>query len=146
MRLSAKGRYGLEALILMAESGDSPVSSGELAGRLGISKAYLEQILVPLKTAGLLTASKGAQGGYRLSRPPDRLTAWDVLSVCELSLAAGGEPHADVMPSPAAQAVDELIVSPAYAVLRRALETVTLSDLAARTEEYAAISGYMANL
>ncbi len=130
----------------MAEGGDSPIPSGELAERLGISKAYLEQILIPLKTAGLLTASKGAQGGYRLSRPPERVTAWDVLAVCELWLAAGGEPLADALPSPAAQAVDELVVSPAEAALRRAMEMVTLSELAVRTEERAAIFGYMANL
>ena len=88
MRISTKGRYALAAMIHMAvqyESGEKCTVIG-VSERLGSSKIYLEQIFSLLKKDGLLDSIKGAQGGYRLARSPQRITAADILSAVELSL------------------------------------------------------------
>ncbi len=70
MRISAKGRYGLAAMITIAlESQDNeciPVIL--IAEKLGLSKIYLEQVFALLKRGQLVDSVKGAQGGYRLRR------------------------------------------------------------------------------
>ncbi|MCE5189947.1 MAG: Rrf2 family transcriptional regulator [Eubacteriales bacterium] len=88
MRISAKGRYALAAVISMAQqhpTGES-VTLISISERLGISKIYLEQVFALLKRAELVTSVKGAQGGYQLARPPRMMTAFDVLSAVETTL------------------------------------------------------------
>ena len=76
MKLSTRGRYGLKAMVDLALSyGNGPVSTASLAAQQGISDAYLEQLISSLRKAGLVTSSRGAQGGYALSRPPGRSCA-----------------------------------------------------------------------
>ncbi len=88
MRISAKGRYALAAMISMAQQ----YSSGEfitlisISERLDISKIYLEQVFALLKRGELVTSTKGAQGGYQLARVPRQITALDVLTAVETSL------------------------------------------------------------
>lgn len=88
MRLSAKGRYALAAMIDLAHSYDSPefVTVISISERLGISKIYLEQVFSLLKRGGLVNSVKGAQGGYYLSRSPLQITVYDILFAVELSL------------------------------------------------------------
>lgn len=88
MRLSAKGRYALAAIISMAQQYDAGeyITVIRIAEKLGISKIYLEQVFSLLKKAGLVVSAKGAQGGYQLARTPERITALDVLTAVEVSL------------------------------------------------------------
>ena len=93
MKLSTKSRYGLRAMIdLAAREGDEPVSLGSVAQSQGISEAYLEQLFAKLKKAGLVTSSRGAQGGYRLSRAPENVSVGDVLRALEGNLEAAACP------------------------------------------------------
>ncbi|MDR1858990.1 MAG: Rrf2 family transcriptional regulator [Treponema sp.] len=88
MRISAKSRYALAAMIHLAahyDNGENLTVIG-ISERLGTSKLYLEQIFSLLKRGGLLNSVKGAQGGYRLTRTPRKITAADILSAVELSL------------------------------------------------------------
>ena len=98
MKLSTRSRYGLRAMVELADSsskGQSKhprdkhpcVTLKTIAERHGMSEYYLEQLFAPLKKAGLVTSVRGAQGGYRLSRPPEEITAGDVLRVLEGSLS-----------------------------------------------------------
>ena len=74
MKLSTRGRYGLKAMVDLALAyGNGPVSTASLAAQQGISDAYLEQLIGSLRKAGLVTSSRGAQGGYALSRPPEEI-------------------------------------------------------------------------
>ena len=66
MRVSSKARYGLAVMVTLAKQPENTVSVMTLSQELGLSKIYLEQVLNPLKTNGLVLATKGAQGGYRL--------------------------------------------------------------------------------
>ena len=84
MKLSTKARYGLKAMVDLAVSyGGGPVSTATLAGMQGISQAYLEQLISALKKAELITAERGVQGGYALSRPPETISVGQVLTALE---------------------------------------------------------------
>lgn len=85
MKLSTKGRYGVKAMFELAlhyEESD-PVAIKVIAENQGISESYLEQLFGTLRKAGLITSTRGAQGGYVLSRPPERITVADILNVLE---------------------------------------------------------------
>jgi len=87
VRISARELYGLRAMSDFARRfGQGPVSLAEVARNQGISQAYLEQIAIALRRAGLLCSQRGAQGGYYLSRTPQTITAGDVIRALEGSI------------------------------------------------------------
>lgn len=89
MKLSTKGRYGLRALIDLAQYSDrEAVSISSIAQRQNISESYLEQLFAKLRKAGLVMSSRGAQGGYRLTRSSDMISVGDVLRALEGNLEA----------------------------------------------------------
>ena len=89
MRLTAKSEYGvLAAIDLACHFGEGPVSAREIAERRGIPPRFLEQLFVSLRRAGIVTAVRGAKGGFVLSRPPDEITVLDVVEALEGPLAA----------------------------------------------------------
>jgi Rrf2 family cysteine metabolism transcriptional repressor len=87
VRVSAKELYGLRAMSEFARHfGHGPVSLAQVARTQGISQAYLEQIAIDLRRAGLLHSQRGAQGGYYLARAPQNTTAGDVIRALEGSI------------------------------------------------------------
>ncbi|KUO97211.1 RrF2 family transcriptional regulator [Ferroacidibacillus organovorans] len=88
MKISTKGRYGLLLMVDLAVSGVSgPVSLKSVAERKGLSDHYLEQLIAPLRNAGMVKSVRGAYGGYTLARSPEAITAGDVLHVLEGPIA-----------------------------------------------------------
>ena len=88
LRISTRGRYGLRAMVDMAfNTLDGPVTLHEVAKRQGVSESYLEQVFANLRKAGLVTAQRGAQGGYELGRSAIEITVGDVLRALEGSIA-----------------------------------------------------------
>lgn len=88
MKLSTKGRYGLKAMLDIAINGkDQCVSLKQIAERQSLSENYLEQLISLLKKSGLLKSTRGAQGGYTLSKNPEQITVGDILRALEGSLA-----------------------------------------------------------
>jgi len=84
MRLTARSEYGVLALIdLACRFGRGPVSAREVAERQRIPGKFLEQLFVSLRKAGLVTAVRGAHGGFELSRPPATITVLDVVEALE---------------------------------------------------------------
>ena len=83
MKISTRGRYGLMAAVDLAMGGGEYKSLREIARSQGLSEAYLEQLMAPLRKAGYVESARGAQGGYRLSRPPGEITAGEILKVLE---------------------------------------------------------------
>ena len=89
MKLSTKGKYGLRALIDLAQySEQEAVSISSISQRQGISESYLEQLVAKLRKAGLVTSIRGAQGGYRLAKPASTISVGDILRALEGNLAA----------------------------------------------------------
>lgn len=88
MRLSTKGRYGLRAMLDIAQKQESgPVAIHTIAERQNISGRYLEQLLIPLKQAGLVKSVRGAQGGYILGKNPAQITVGDIIRILEGPIA-----------------------------------------------------------
>ncbi len=89
IQVSTRSRYGLRLMVALAMKYGrgitlmKDVSSGE-----GISEKYLGQIIIPLKSAGLVTSQRGSHGGYSLSRPPEEITVRDVVEAIEGRTAA----------------------------------------------------------
>lgn len=87
MRISAKGRYAVAALLRMAQAGaDTVVNVTRLSEDLGISRIYLEQVFSLLKRAQLVSSTQGAQGGYRLICAPVKIRILDILQATDGAL------------------------------------------------------------
>jgi Rrf2 family protein len=59
--------------------GDATVLGRELADNTGVPASYLSKILLVLNRAGLIEATRGTGGGYRLSRPAEEITLWEIV-------------------------------------------------------------------
>ncbi len=87
MKISTKGRYGLRALIDLAQYSEiEPVSISSIANRQDISERYLEQLMTLLKKAGIIKSIRGAGGGYVLAKDTSEISVGDVLRALEGSL------------------------------------------------------------
>jgi len=84
LKISTKGRYGLTIMMELATKfGEGPTSLKSIAEKHQLSEHYLEQLVAPLRNAGLVKSVRGAYGGYILSKPPEELSAGDVIRVLE---------------------------------------------------------------
>lgn len=84
MKISTKGRYGLTIMIELAKRyGEGPTPLKSIAQTHDLSEHYLEQIISPLRNAGLVKSIRGAYGGYILAKEPTKITAGDVIRVLE---------------------------------------------------------------
>src|SRR4029434_4706626 len=80
----SKGEYAIQAMLDLAlhrDRGLTPIQA--IAARQAIPQRDLEQVLLELKRAGLLTSKRGSAGGYQLTRPPEDITVGDVLRAVE---------------------------------------------------------------
>lgn len=88
MMVSTRGRYALRVLLDMAEhAGEGYIPMKDIAKRQGLSKKYLEQIMPTLSRNGLVEATHGAGGGYRLARSPEAYRVGEILRLTEGDLA-----------------------------------------------------------
>ncbi|HEX9045053.1 MAG TPA: Rrf2 family transcriptional regulator [Candidatus Limnocylindrales bacterium] len=85
---STKGEYGVRLMVQLARRyGAGPASLSEIAQAEDLPRAYLEQLVMSLRDAGLVTSTRGARGGYQLSLPPGQIPMSTVLSALEGPLA-----------------------------------------------------------
>ena len=84
MKLSSKTHYGLIAChILGVNYPDIPVSASMLEKHIGVSGKYLEKIMRMLSNRNIVTATRGANGGYFLTREPQEITVGEVVRALE---------------------------------------------------------------
>ncbi|RFU61498.1 Rrf2 family transcriptional regulator [Bacillus sp. V59.32b] len=84
MKISTKGRYGLTIMIELAKHhGEGPTSLKTIAQAHDLSEHYLEQLIAPLRNAGLVKSIRGAYGGYVLAKDPESITSGDIIRVLE---------------------------------------------------------------
>lgn len=89
MKLSTKGRYAMVALVELAlQPAGQRLNLAEIARREDISLAYLEQLFVRLRRAGLVDAVRGPGGGYSLARPAAEIAVVDILTAVDEDLSA----------------------------------------------------------
>lgn len=131
MKISAKGRYALASIIYMASKYDTGeyITLSNISDNLGFSKIYLEQIFSVIKRAGIVSSIKGAQGGYQLTRSPDKITAFDILSSTENILLEETEPTVKQKVPEYEVAIHNLIFEPLDNTIKDTLKKVTLKNL-----------------
>jgi Rrf2 family protein len=84
MKVSSRFRYGLRLLVdLAAYYKKGPVLLKEIARCEKISKKYLEQIVITLRAAGIISAIRGSKGGYFLTKSPKKIKIIDVYRILE---------------------------------------------------------------
>ncbi|MDI6715903.1 MAG: Rrf2 family transcriptional regulator [Actinomycetota bacterium] len=84
MRMSTRGRYGARAMLDIAANYEKgPVSLKDMARRQDISLKYLEQLIPPLKAAGLIRSIRGAGGGYTLVKEPHEINLLQIIQALE---------------------------------------------------------------
>ncbi|MFH1809356.1 MAG: Rrf2 family transcriptional regulator [Pseudomonadota bacterium] len=80
MRLSTRARYALRMLLEIAKQApDTTVSLGTVSRNTDISRRYLDQLAIALKSAGLVVATSGRGGGYRLARPAEEINLGEIV-------------------------------------------------------------------
>lgn len=88
MKLSTKGQYGTRALLDLAlHETDEPVPLKDIAQRQHIPLQYLEHLITPLITAGIIRSIRGAKGGILLAKSPDEIRLSEVIQALEGSIA-----------------------------------------------------------
>ena len=84
MKISTKIRYGTRAMLELASRyGEGPIELKEIAKKEDISLKYLEQVIIPLRTAGLVKSMRGSKGGYSLAKSPSEIYLNDLVEVLE---------------------------------------------------------------
>jgi Rrf2 family iron-sulfur cluster assembly transcriptional regulator len=84
MKLSTRGRYGTRLMLeLTKHYGHGPVSMSQISKNQNIPIKYLEQLVIPLKKAKLITSVRGPKGGHMLAKSPNRINLWELLELLE---------------------------------------------------------------
>jgi Rrf2 family protein len=78
LRISEAASIALHAMVLLANEGDAPLTTGTIAGRLEVSPNHLSKVLQRLAKVGLVEAVRGRGGGYTLGRAPGRVSLKDI--------------------------------------------------------------------
>ena len=132
MTISTQGRYAARIMVLLASRPEKPyLMNHEIADAEAITPAYVGQLMMALRTAGLVASHRGRQGGFSLTRPAEEITVADVLRALE----------GEVMPAPclssgrcerAATCPTRPLWQKAARLLDDLFKGTTIGDLAAR--------------
>jgi len=135
MRITTWAEYGVICALHLARRADEgPITGRDIATREGLPADYVEQILLRLRRAAIVSSTRGAKGGYALARPSAEITVREILSAAELGTF---DLHCEHHPIDEARcsATGECSVRPVWQMLQRriddVLESVRLSDLLA---------------
>jgi Rrf2 family transcriptional regulator, iron-sulfur cluster assembly transcription factor len=142
MKLTTRGHYSVKALLdLSLQPGYGPSSVKAIASRQDLPPAYLEKLLINLRKAGLISATRGTQGGYQLAKEPEEISLGQILEAVGESV----EPLSKQIPDIelAEDWVTLTLWRRLHQKLKEALYSITLADLyydarswqAARQEE-----------
>lgn len=84
MKISTKSRYGTRAVLEIAlnRSGDK-LTRKQISKNQEIPSSYLENILISLKTKGIIRTIRGPKGGYELAKEPEEITVFEIVNILE---------------------------------------------------------------
>lgn len=137
MKISTKGRYAVRVMLDLAmnHTGDC-IKVKEIAARQGISEKYLEQIIAVLNKAGYVKSVRGAQGGYRIAKPPEECTVGMILRLTEGSLAPVACLETEKNECERCDTCRTLDVwKELYRAINQVVDNVTIADLAERRKK-----------
>ncbi len=134
MNISAKTEYACIAVLELASRYDQckPVRIRDIAEANGIPSRFLVQILLQLKSAGIVGSTRGAAGGYQLVKPPSEITLSDVMTVCD---GNASEPITSVERESASSRTLMSAWREVAAVQREMLEATTFAALVEQAAE-----------
>lgn len=138
MKITTRSRYGVRLMLELARNFDKgQVLLKDIARNEEISEKYLSLIIIPLRTAGLVQSTRGAHGGYSLTRPPEEITLKDIVQVLE-----GGISLVDCVENSSSCSRSQTCVSrDVWSIvserISQTLESISLGDLLAKTREKA---------
>jgi Rrf2 family protein len=132
MKISAKGRYALRLMVDLAQHDNGEwIALKDISQRQGISVKYLEQIVSGLSRAGLLRSSRGAAGGYQLTRPAAQYTAGEIIRALEGPLAPVACLEQEPNRCPRREVCPTIgLWEGLYDVVNKYLDSFTLADIA----------------
>lgn len=88
MKVTTKARYGINAVFeLVLHEGEGPLPLKAIADCQQIPEAYLEQLMMQLRKAGIVNSCRGACGGYTLAKPAAEITVGEAIRSLEGSMA-----------------------------------------------------------
>jgi Rrf2 family protein len=117
-------------LLSQNKESDSLLSVIGISKQLDISKIYLEQVFSLLRIAGLVSSVKGSQGGYKLSRSAEKITAYDILSVTENAIFEETEETVKASQPEMERALQDVLYKPGEKLFREFFEHITLYEMA----------------
>ena len=134
MKISSRTEYGIRILVtLAAVEDDSCLSLAEIARREKLPHAYLEQLVRDLRRSGLVNATRGQFGGYRLARPAAEIAMTDAVRALEgplLEMPCAGARDLEHCDRPQPCSVHE-VFQRVYESLSLSLGATSLADVAA---------------
>ncbi len=147
MKLSTRGRYGTRALLELAlHQGKGPVPLKDIAQSQQISLPYLEHLITPLISGGIIRSTRGARGGVWLARPPREVRLSEVIGLLEGSIAPVECVNDPKYCSRSELCVTRDIWSELKKVMNGVLESTTLQDLVERQKRKKQPEGVMYNI
>lgn len=129
LRISKLTDYGTVVLAHLAASPDVVCSAADVSSATGIAPPTVSKLLKSLARASLVSSTRGANGGYRLTRRPNEISAADVIDALEgpvsITECSAADSHCDFEPVCSVGSAWKRI----NIAIRRALQEVSLSDL-----------------
>ena len=131
---STKGEYGVRLMVQLGRHfGRGPASLAEIAAEDDLPRAYLEQLAFVLRDAGLVASTRGAHGGYTLTRPPAEISMSSVLRALEGPLApmicATEDPDSGIACNRTSSCTVNFLWVKVRDAIAGALDGMTLADL-----------------
>jgi Rrf2 family transcriptional regulator, cysteine metabolism repressor len=137
LEIGSKGEYGTRAMVYLARRyGRGSTSLTAISEEQNIPRRYLEQLVSTLRNSGFVKATRGAAGGYELSKPPSEITLYDVVASLEGPLMIqdcvdGSNECCDLIEE---CAVREVWIG-IHKLIHQQLSAMTLEELARRTAQ-----------
>lgn len=144
MKVSTRGEYGVRAMVALAKHhGQGPMSIAAMSKASGVPMPYLEQLIGPLRRAGLVESKRGARGGYHLTREPGEVAVGEVYRIMEGPVAPMECVSEDVTEQ-TCPLIDGCETRPVWLRMRDAIvesiDSVTLADLITQSPRRAGAS------
>jgi len=135
MRLSTRTRYGIRAMLELAENqGRGPLQLRIIAHRQDISVKYLDQLMAILKSAGFVRSVRGSKGGYMLAKAPEQIKLSDVFSCLEGPVVTVECTENENYCARAADCVARQVWTQLQEAVMAVLQSITFQDLVDRTK------------
>lgn len=135
MKLSTRTRYGIRALLELAQNqGSGPVQIKVIGQRQDISIKYLEQLMAILRSSGFVRSVRGSKGGYLLAKPPNQIKVSDLFDCLEGNVTTVECVEDKDYCDKTDDCVVRLVWAQVQQAIKNVLQSITLQDLVDRAK------------